>query len=59
MNPELEAKITELLDHLIADANALEHDARGFGLQILDHLCRINSTLSAIDRNLGTLEKKE
>lgn len=59
MSPELEAKITELLDSRIADAKDLEGDARNYVRMIITHLSRINSTLSAIDRNLTLLEMKK
>lgn len=59
MSPELEAKISEILDSLIVDAAELENDARSTAQQILTHLSRINSTLSAIDRNLTRLEMKK
>lgn len=59
MSPELESKITEILDSLIVDAEATNKDVRNFGHAILTHLSRINSTLSAIDRNLTLLEMKK
>lgn len=59
MSPELEAEIAEYLDALVGDASDLKRDARSTAHQILTHLSRINSTLSAIDRNLALLEMKE
>jgi len=56
MSPEIEAKITAVLDALLLDINDLETDGRKFGREILTHLSRINSTLSSIDRNLTLLE---
>lgn len=59
MDPELERRILELVDTLTNVWEATDKDARKFGREILTHLSRINSTLSAIDRNLTLLEMKK
>ena len=59
MDPELERRILDLLDVFTDVCEATDKDARKFGREILTHLSRINSTLSAIDCNLTLLEMKK
>lgn len=59
MDPKLTERTLELLDAVINVCELTDRDAREFGRAILTHLSRINSTLSAIDRNLTLLEMKK
>jgi len=59
MPPKLTQFIIECLESVLADSHERRTQDLDFNRQILTHLSRINSTLSAIDRNLTLLETKK